>query len=448
MDDMEKYFQKQSELCVENNVINHDLYAERGVKAGLRDINGTGVLAGLTNISDVQAFEIIDGKKTPAPGKLSYRGIRIEDLIMGSIHERYVYEETAFLLLFGRLPSQIELDEFCKVLAEKRTMPTNFTRDVIMKAPSYDIMNSMTRSVLTLASYDDKANDLSLDNILRQCVQLISIFPMLAVYGYHAYNHYEKNNSMYIHRPDENLSIAENILRMLRPDMQYTKLEAKVLDVALLLHAEHGGGNNSTFTTRVVTSSGSDTYSAIAAALCSLKGKRHGGANIMVMEMMRDIRAHVNDFSDEEEIEAYLTKIVNKEAFDHKGLVYGMGHAVYSLSDPREVVFKRFVDQLAQEKGCENDLLLYNNIEKIAPKVIARERKIYKGVSPNVDFYSGFVYQMLGIPEELFTPLFAVARIAGWSAHRLEESVNANKIIRPAYDSLTRPVEYVPRKDR
>lgn len=442
------YFEEQSKLCIENDAISKDLYAEYRVKAGLRDEYGKGVLTGLTHISNIQAFETINGETRPCDGKLSYRGIRIEDLIQGSVGKRYAYEETAYLLLFGKLPTQEELDTFCKVLAEKRTMPSNFTRDVIMKAPSYDVMNSMTRSVLTLASYDDKANDLSLANILRQSVQLISIFPMLAVYGYHAYNHYEHNESMYIHRPDEKLSIAENILRMLRPDKQYTELEARVLDVALLLHAEHGGGNNSTFTTRVVTSSGSDSYSAIAAALCSLKGKRHGGANIMVMQMMKDIREHVRDYADEEEIEAYLDKIVNKEAFDKKGLIYGMGHAVYSLSDPREVVFKGYVEKLAKEKGREQELLLYNNIEKIAPQIIARERKIFKGVSPNVDFYSGFVYQMLGIPEELYTPLFAVARIAGWSAHRIEETVSANKIIRPAYKSLTKPVEYVEREAR
>lgn len=442
------YFSKQAKMCTQNDTVSRDLYAEYGVKAGLRDENGKGVLTGLTNISNIQAFEMVNGEKRPCDGKLSYRGIQIQDLIQGSINKRFAFEETAYLLIFGKLPDDEQLKEFCKVLAQKRTMPSNFTRDVIMKAPSYDVMNSMTRSVLTLASYDELANDLSLENVLRQCVQLISIFPMLAVYGYHAYNHYENDESMYIHRPDENLSIAENILRMLRPDKKYTELEARVLDVALLLHAEHGGGNNSTFTTRVVTSSGSDTYSAIAAALCSLKGKRHGGANIMVMQMMEDIRKHVKDYSNEEEIEAYLHKIVNKEAFDRKGLIYGMGHAVYSLSDPREVVFKGYVEKLAKEKGLEHELLLYNNIEKLAPKVIAKERKIFKGVSPNVDFYSGFVYQMLGIPEELYTPLFAVARIAGWSAHRIEEIVSANKIIRPAYKSLTRETDYIDREER
>ena len=327
-------------------------------------------------------------------------------------------------------------------------LPTNFTRDVIMKAPSEDIMNTMTRSILTLASYDDRRDVLTLDNVLRQCIQLISTFPMLAVYGYHAYNHYENDDSMYIHRPDKSASIAENFLRLLRPDMGYTELEARVLDIALLLHMEHGGGNNSTFTTRVVTSSGSDTYAAIAAAMSSLKGRKHGGANLMVMNMMDDIKKHVSDYSDEEAIEAYLDKILNKQAFDHKGLIYGMGHAVYSLSDPRERVFKGFVEQLAAEKGRQDDMLLYNNVEKIAPVLIARERKIYKGVSPNVDFYSGFVYEMLGIPRQLYTPLFAIARIAGWSAHRMEELVTTDKIIRPAYKSLVTRKEYTPRKSR
>lgn len=444
----EEYFQTQGKLCAENDRISRDLYQELGVKAGLRDENGNGVLTGLTNISEVKAFEYKDGEKRPCDGKLLYRGYDVRDLINGSSGQKFAFEEAAYLLLFGDLPAEPQLKEFCDVLAESCDMPTNFTRDVIMKAPSYDVMNSMTRSVLTLASYDKQTADLSVENVLRQCIQLISIFPMLAVYGYHAYNHYEKDGSMYIHRPDKGLSIAENFLRMMRPDMQYTELEARVLDVALLLHAEHGGGNNSTFTTRVVTSSGSDTYSAIAAALCSLKGKRHGGANIMVMHMMEDIKEHIKDYEDEEEIERYLQKILHGEAFDRKGLIYGMGHAVYSLSDPREVIFKGFVEKLAAAKGREHDLALYNNIEKTAPKIIARERKIFKGVSPNVDFYSGFVYDMLGIPRELYTPLFAVARIAGWSAHRIEEIVSANKIIRPAYKSLVKRLEYSQRSLR
>lgn len=446
--DIEKYALETEGFCRKNDTISPALYQELCVKAGLRDENGKGVLAGLTNISEVKAFDDVDGVKVPCDGKLFYRGYDVNDLIRGSDNQRFAFEETAFLLLFGKLPTNRELQEFCQMLSKSRSVPASFTRDVIMKAPSEDLMNSMTRSVLTLASYDRNASDLSINNVIRQCMQLISIFPMLAVYGYHAYNHYEKNGSMYIHRPDTQLSIAENFLRMLRPDMKYTELEARVLDVALLLHAEHGGGNNSTFTTRVVTSSASDTYSAIAASLCSLKGKRHGGANIMVMQMMEDIKGHIKDYEDEEEIEAYLKKILHKEAFDKRGLIYGMGHAVYSLSDPREVVFKGFVGKLALEKGRERDLALYNNIEKIAPRLIAQERKIYKGVSPNVDFYSGFVYNMLGIPVELYTPLFAVARIAGWSAHRIEELISANKIIRPAYQSLTQNKKYTARSMR
>ncbi|MCD7750730.1 MAG: citrate/2-methylcitrate synthase [Lachnospiraceae bacterium] len=444
----DSYYTEKQNLCIENDSISRSLYQELDVKAGLRDLNGKGVLAGLTNISEIKAFANVDGVKTPCDGELRYRGYDVKDLIRGSANQKFAYEEAAYLLIFGELPSEAELERFCQNLGEKRTMPSNFTRDVIMKAPSHDIMNSITRSVLTLASYDDNASSLDIDNVLRQCVQLISIFPMLAVYGYHAYNHYDNDDSMYIHRPDPELSTAENFLRLLRPDMSYTPLEARVLDVALLLHAEHGGGNNSSFTTRVVTSSGSDTYSAIAAALCSLKGPRHGGANLMVMQMMDDIKAHVHDYRDEEEIYAYLSKILDGEAFDHKGLIYGMGHAVYSLSDPREVIFKGFVESLAAEKGMEEEMTLYNNIEKTAPKLIAEKRKIYKGVSPNVDFYSGFVYQMLGIPRELYTPLFAVARIAGWSAHRIEELVSANKIIRPAYQSLVVDKTYTERDKR
>lgn len=448
MDKISNYTKKRENLCIENDSISKDLFREYGVNMGLRDINGNGVLTGLTNISEVSAFKIIDGKKIPSDGQLLYRGYDVKDLVQGSKGEKFIFEEAAYLLLFGKLPSNDELKQFLDIIAECMELPTNFTRDVIMKAPSYDIMNSMTRSVLTLASYDKQAENLEISNVLRQSIQLISVFPMLAVYAYHAYNHYEKNESMYIHRPEANLSASENFLRMLRPDMKYTKLEAQVLDVALLLHMEHGGGNNSTFTTRVVTSSGSDTYSAIAAALSSLKGHKHGGANIMVMRMMDDIRNHVSDYEDEEEISAYLAKILHKEAFDRKGLIYGMGHAVYSLSDPREVIFKTFVEKLAKAKGRDKDMALYNNIEKIAPKLIAQERQIFKGVSPNVDFYSGFVYNMLDIPVELYTPLFAIARIAGWSAHRIEELVSVNKIIRPSYKSLVKKQAYVGRDDR
>lgn len=442
------YAKRKESLCQKHDVVQPDLYQEYGVKRGLRDEEGRGVLTGLTNISEITAFREENGKKIPCDGQLLYRGYDVKDLVKGSMNQRFVFEEGAYLLLFGELPNTEELHEFQRIIADSMEMPTNFTRDVIMKAPSFDIMNSMTRSVLTLASYDDKTTNLDIDNVLRQSIQLISIFPMLAVYAYHAYNHYEKDGSMYIHRPDPNLSLAENFLRMLRPDMQYTELEATVLDVALLLHMEHGGGNNSTFTTRVVTSSGSDTYSAIAAALSSLKGKKHGGANIMVMKMIDDIKEHITDPHDEESISYYLDRILNKEAFDKKGLIYGMGHAVYSLSDPREVIFKDFVERLAVAKGRDDDMALYNNIEKIAPKLIGKERKIFKGVSPNVDFYSGFVYDMLGIPVELYTPLFAIARIVGWSAHRIEELISANKIIRPAYKSLVTKQEYKPREDR
>lgn len=445
---VEEYAKKQEDFCLKNDNIQKDLFNEFGVNKGLRDVNGKGVLTGLTNISEINGFKIIDGKQVPCDGELFYRGYDVKEIIKGSINNKFVFEEGAYLLLFGKLPKEDELMEFQEMLSSCMQLPTNFTRDVIMKAPSKDIMNSMTKSVLTLASYDKKVSNLDIDNVLRQSIELIGSFPMLAVYAYHAHNHYDNDGSMYIHRPDKNLSIAENFLRMLRPDMNYTELEAKVLDVALLLHMEHGGGNNSTFTTRVVTSTGSDTYSAISAALSSLKGKKHGGANIMVMKMMDDIKAHVSDHKDEEEIESYLNKILNKEAFDKKGLIYGMGHAVYSLSDPREVIFKDFVEKLAKDKKRDDDMALYENIEKIAPKLISSKRKIFKGVSPNVDFYSGFVYDMLGIPVELYTPLFAIARIVGWSAHRIEELVTTDKIIRPAYKSLGVRHKYVTREER
>lgn len=448
MENINDYSKKQADMCIDNDSIPKALYTDYGVKKGLRDENGQGVLTGLTNISSVRAFDVIDGEKVPCDGELLYRGYDVTKLVKGAGDKRFIFEESAYLLLFGELPDATQLEEFRHIIANCMELPTNFTRDVIMKAPSADIMNSITRSILTLASYDDRKDDLSIENVLRQSIQLISTFPMLAVYGYHAYNHYERDDSMYIHRPDKELSLAENFLRMLRPDMKYTPLETHVLDIALLLHMEHGGGNNSSFTTRVVTSSGSDTYSAIAAAMSSLKGRKHGGANLMVMNMMEDIRAHIKDYHDEEEIEHYLDKILNKEAFDKKGLIYGMGHAVYSLSDPRERVFKGFVEQLANAKGRAEDMALYNNIERIAPMLIAKERKIFKGVSPNVDFYSGFVYDMLDIPKELYTPLFAIARIVGWSAHRIEELVTTDKIIRPAYKSLVTKREYVDRSHR
>lgn len=430
------YTTRSEAVCRRNDTISPRLYEEYGVKKGLRDENGNGVLAGLTNISKITSSKIVDGKKIPCDGQLWYRGYRVEDLI-GSLGETELgYEKIAYLLLMGQMPDSAVAEEFRRLLGECRTLPTNFTRDVIMKAPGKDIMNSMTRGILTLASYDERAIDTSVSNSLRQCIQLIAEFPLLAVYGYHAYNYYENMDSMVIHRPDPALSTAENLLMMLRPNKKYTATEAKVLDTALILHMEHGGGNNSTFTTRVITSSGSDTYSTIAAAMSSLKGPKHGGANIKVMEMMEDIRLHVPDCSDKEALEDYLAKIINKEAFDRKGLVYGMGHAVYSLSDPRERIFKGYVEKLAAEKGRGDDLTLYRNVEELAPQLIAKHRRIYKGVSPNVDFYSGFVYDMLGIPQELYTAMFAVARIVGWSAHRIEELICMDKIIRPAYMSV------------
>ncbi len=449
MSNLSEYTKKQINLCQKNNAIDKELYVDLGVKRGLRDENGKGVLTGLTNISKIRAFKTVDGKDIPADGELLYRGYDVKELVKGGIGKRYIFEEGAYLLLFGELPTQQQLKEFSQMINSSMTFPKSFVRDVIMKAPEIDIMNTMTRCILTLAFYDDEKENLEISNVLRQSIQLIATFPMMAVYGYHAYNYRDNGGSVYIHNPDENLSVAENILRMLRGDMQFTELEARVLDIALLLHMEHGGGNNSTFTTRVVTTSGADTYAVIAAAMSSLKGKKHGGANLMVMNMMDDIKAHISDYEDKEELEAYLHKILNKEAFDKKGLIYGMGHAVYSLSDPREVVFKGFVQQLAKAKGRDEDMALYQNIEEIATRLIAKERKIYKGVSPNVDFYSGFVYDMLGIPRELYTPLFAIARIVGWSAHRIEELITADKIIRPAYKSLvTDKKPYVERENR
>ena len=436
------YAASKQELCIANDTISDNLFVEYGVNRGLRDLNGKGVLTGLTNISKITSFKDgEDGKRVPCDGELWYRGYNVQTLITELEPDEFGFEKTAYLLLFGQKPTSEEQEEFAAVLGKSRTLPSNFTRDVIMKAPSKDIMNSMTRSILTLASYDDLISDSSVANNIRQCINLIATFPMLAVYGYHAYNHYENNQSMYIHRPDPKLSTAENFLRMLRNDNKYSPLEARVLDVALMLHMEHGGGNNSTFTTRVATSAGTDTYSAIAAAMSSLKGPKHGGANIKVMEMMQDIRKNVKDWGDRDEVRAYLAKMLDGEVFDKKGLIYGMGHAVYSISDPRERVFKGYVEKLAVVKGRDKEMNLYNLIEELAPELIAEKRHIFKGVSPNVDFYSGFVYEMLGIPMELYTPLFAIARIVGWSAHRIEELIGMNKIIRPAYMSVMEEIE-------
>jgi len=443
-EEFNKNIEGYAEECIQNGKIDVALYGKYDVQRGLRDKNGNGVLAGLTKVSRIDSNIVVDGEKLPCDGKLFYRGYNIREIIAGLEKEqRFGFEEVAYLLLFSELPNIEQLKEFKKNLAYIRKLPTNFVRDVVMKAPSRDIMNSLSKSILTLASYDDNVNDLSVNNVLRQCMSLISVMPLLAVYSYHAYNHYECDESMYIHHPDENLSTAENLLLLLRPDKKYSKLEANVLDLALILHMEHGGGNNSTFTTHVVTSSGTDTYAAIASAMSSLKGPKHGGANIKVVEMMDDLRREVKDISDEAQVEEYLKKLLHKEAFDKKGLIYGMGHAVYSKSDPRAEVFKGFVEQLSKEKHREDDFALYTMVERLGPKIITEERRIYKGVSANVDFYSGFVYSMLDIPKELFTPIFAIARIVGWSAHRIEELINVDKIIRPAYRSVMDEVEYV-----
>ena len=425
------------------------LYSKWDVKRGLRDQTGKGVLTGLTHISDVRANKIVDGVQIPIDGELFYRGYNIRDLVNGfSADNRFGYEEVTYLLLFDKLPNEEELTKFKNLLSFYRSLPTSFVRDIIMKAPSRDMMNTLARSVLTLYSYDEKDDDISIPNVLRQSLQLISLFPLLSVYGYQAYRHYHDNKSLYIHYPKENLSTAENILRILRPDKSYTPLEARILDVALVLHMEHGGGNNSTFTTHVVTSTHTDTYSAIAAALGSLKGPRHGGANLKVVDMIADMKKEIKDWKDEDEVSAYLRKLLRGEAFDHQGLIYGMGHAVYSTSDPRELIFKEYVEKLSKEKGLSEEFELYSLIEKLGPKIISQERHMFKGVCCNVDFYSGFVYEMLGIPKELFTPMFAVARIVGWSAHRIEELSNNGKIIRPAYKPVITDEQYVALSNR
>lgn len=438
-----------SSLCRDNGYIEPQLYTEHQVNRGLRDLNGNGVLTGLTEISEIVSSKTVDGKKVSCEGKLYYRGIDIEDIVKGFMNDkRFGFEETTYLLLFGKLPTPEELKEFCAMLAKYRSLPTNFVRDIIMKAPSADMMNTLARSVLTMYSYDTNANDISTPNVLRQCLQLIALFPMFSVYGYQAYSHYQEGNSLFIHNPQPDLSTSENILYLLRPDCSYTDLEARVLDLALVLHAEHGGGNNSTFTTHVVSSSGSDTYSTIAAAIGSLKGPKHGGANIKVVKMFEDMKQNVKNWEDEDEVSAYLKALLHKEAFDKAGLIYGMGHAVYSLSDPRANIFKQFVGFLSEEKGRTEEFKLYSLVERLAPEIISEERKIYKGVSANIDFFSGFVYSMLDLPLELYTPIFAIARIAGWSAHRIEELINAGKIIRPSYKNVQPHKEYVPLSGR
>lgn len=437
-----------AKLC-NSHTIDPELYGKYEVKRGLRDLNGKGVLTGLTEIAEVHSYITIDSEMIPCEGKLYYRGIDMEQIVDGFVSEkRFGFEETTYLLLFGKLPTKSELDDFNKLLGSYRSLPTSFVRDIILKAPSRDMMNTLARSVLTLYSYDDTADDLSIPNVLRQCLQLIALFPELSVYGYQAYKHYHDGQSLYIHAPQPHLSTAENILYLLRPDSKYTDLEAKILDLALVIHADHGGGNNSTFTTHVVSSTGTDTYSTVAASLGSLKGPKHGGANIKVIRMFDDMMENIKDWSDEDEISQYLSDLLNKKAFDKAGLIYGMGHAVYSISDPRARVFKGFVEKLSKEKGMEKEFALYSAVERLAPQVIAKERKIYKGVSANVDFYSGFVYRMLGLPMELYTPIFAIARISGWSAHRIEELVNNGKIIRPAYKNVAPRTDYVPMGDR
>ena len=438
-----------TEMSRNAGIIDSELFTKYEVKRGLRDLNGKGVLTGLTNISDVRASAIINGESVPVHGRLFYRGYDVKDLVIGFTKEdRYGFEEVAYLLLFNQLPDQDELKKFEQLLAHYRSLPTSFVRDIIMKAPSRDMMNTLARSVLTLYSYDDMAEDTSLPNVLRQCLQLISVFPMLAVYGYQAYSHYHFGNSLYIHQPDPELSTAENLLTILRPDKSYTALEAKLLDIALVLHMEHGGGNNSTFTTHVVSSSLTDTYSVIAAAIGSLKGPRHGGANLKVAQMFDDMKQNIKNWKDEEEVSEYLRKLLHKEAFDKAGLIYGVGHAIYSKSDPRATLLKEFVEQLAVEKGLKDEYELHALVERLAPKIIEQERQMYKGVSINIDFYSGFIYDMLDLPKELYTPMFAIARIVGWSAHRMEELANNGKIIRPAYKPICPDKDYIDMKDR
>ena len=448
MGSMKMSMEALQEELLNNHRIDPNLYIEYDVKRGLRDSAGKGVLTGLTEISDVTAYDLINGRKIPAEGRLYYQGYNIYDLVAGMEGRKFGFEETIFLLLFGRLPSEKDMEMFKGVMANFETLSGRFVRDVVMKASNADIMNSMQRCILTLYTYDSRPEDTSAENVLRQCIELIAKLPLIAVYSYHSYRHFRKDETLFIRNPQKGLSLAENILLMLRPDSVYTELEAKVLDIALILHAEHGGGNNSTFTTHVVTSSGTDTYSSVAASIGSLKGPRHGGANLKVQDMFEDIKAHVKNWTDEAEVEVYLRKILNKEAFDRSGLIYGMGHAVYTLSDPREVILKKFARELAEEKGMMEEFALYELVERLAGRLVMEQRRLFKNVCANVDFYSGFVYTMLGIPKELFTPIFAIARIPGWSAHRLEEILNANKIIRPAYKYVGKHADFIPMPKR
>lgn len=441
-------FEQLVSECTRSGSIDSNLYIEYDVKRGLRDSNGNGVLTGLTEISDVCGCHSVNGRKIPVDGELYFQGYNVEDIIKGSSRDRFRFEEVTYLLLFGSLPDDKQFESFLRILTDLQELSGAFIRDVIMKATSANLMNSLMKSILSLYSYDENPDDISVPNVLRQSLQLIAKMPLLAVYAYQAYRHYKLDGTLMIKNPKKGYSTAENILYMLRDDGQFSELEAKVLDICLVLHAEHGGGNNSTFTTHVVSSSGTDTYSAIAAALCSLKGPKHGGANIKVVQMFDDLKANVKDWSNEDEIREYLLKLLNKEAFDKAGLIYGMGHAVYSLSDPRSKILSRFVKQLSEEKGREEEYHLYTTVERLAKQVIGEKRKIYKGVSANIDFYSGFIYSMLGLPHQLYTPLFAIARIVGWSAHRMEELMNGNRIIRPAYKAVAPRKEYTPINDR
>lgn len=447
--EMQVKIEELASRAADSTIIDAKYYEQFECKRGLRDINGQGVLVGLTEISDIISHKVNEnGERIPCEGELYYRGILIDDIVKGFVKEkRFGFEETTYLLLFGELPTTNQLGEFNKILGNYRSLPLSFVRDVIMKRPSVDMMNVLQRSVLTLYAYDDNPDDISIKNVLRQCLKLISELPLLSVYGYQVYKHYYDDGTLVIHKPDPSKSTAENILLLLRPDGKYSPLEAKLLDLCLVLHAEHGGGNNSSFTTHVVSSSGTDTYSAVSASLGSLKGPRHGGANVKVVKMMEDIKKHCMGASDKE-TKDYLCKILDKKAFDKSGLIYGMGHAVYSLSDPRAKILKSFVKQLAIEKGLEDEYRLYRKIETLAPEVIGEKRKIYKGVSANIDFYSGFIYRLLGLPIELYTPIFAISRIAGWSAHRIEELSNNGKIIRPAYEAVAEHRNYVKLSER
>lgn len=447
-DELNSQFDDLVNYCMLSGAINLDLYVDYDVKRGLRDSNGKGVLTGLTEIADVVSYEYKDGTKVPADGKLYYQGYNVQELVKSYERRRYAFEETTYLLLFGELPNKKQFKSFLDILSSLQELSAHFVRDVIMKAPSENIMNALQKSVLTLYSYDDDPDDISVPNVLRQSLQLISKLPVIAVYAYHAYRHFKFDDNLVIRTPDKNMSTAENILQMIRPDGKFTELEAKVLDIALVLHAEHGGGNNSTFTNHVVTSSGTDTYSAISASIASLKGPRHGGANLKVLQMFDDIKEHCDDWTNKTKIAEYLTKILDKEAFDGSGLIYGMGHAVYTESDPREVILKKYAKKLSVAKGLEKEFKLYENVEKIAGRLIMKKRRLFKPVCANVDFYSGFVYTMLGIPRELLTPIFAVARISGWCAHRLEELVNNGKIIRPAYKFVGVHKEYHDMEER